>query len=201
VTDIPWFVSFFSYVASGPPPRRLREIVALVRAGLVRFLGADVEVAVGPGGYTATSPTLPGQVTASALIEARVPRTELVGTDDDLLATLHARGEVIEQVLVDADGGLRVPTGRVLVTPDTSRLVEAGGRAHPARYAFGSGTSAATAGAFSRPNTNAAFFRQNDHAVRTVLRDLAARPLTTEISADPRDVALTRSPATSGRTS
>jgi hypothetical protein len=179
VTDVPWFIGFFSYVASGPPPARLRELLALVRAGVVRFLGADIDATIRPATtgepavFVATSPTMPGAVTATALVEARIPRTSLSGTADTLLAALYARGAVSEAVFASADGTRTVPTGRVRVTPDTSRVVDIHGVEHPARYAFGSGTSAATAGAFSRPGTNAAFFRQNDHAMRRVLRCLA----------------------------
>jgi len=180
VRDVPWFVGFFSYVASGPPPRRLRELLALVRAGIVRFLGADVDVTLRPAdgatpaAFVATGSSAPGEVVARALVEARVPRTTLTGTADPLLAALHARGAVIEAVLTGPDGAPAIPTGRVLVTPDACRVVDVHGVAHPARHALGSGTSTATAGAFSRPGTDAAFFRQNDEAARAVWQRLAA---------------------------
>jgi GNAT superfamily N-acetyltransferase len=117
---------------------------------------------------------VPGVVTtATSLVEARVPRTSVSGTADELLGRLFGRGAVAEQVLVDAGGTRRIPTGRLLVDPLTSQVVDAAGLVHPALYAFGSGTSAATPGAFSRPSTNAAFFRQNDASVRKVLADLA----------------------------
>ncbi len=177
--DFAWFFGFFSYLASGPPPRRLRELVALVRAGVVRFLGADLEVTIRPAEgtdpavFVATSPTVPGSKRASALVEARAPRTTVSGTADPLLAAMYARGEVSEEILTDSTQAARIPTGRLLVTPDGAQLVDAEGQAHPRRLAFGWGTSAATAGAFSRPGTDAAFFRQNDSAVRALLRDLA----------------------------
>ena len=40
------FHGLFSFLASGPPPRRLAELLALHRAGIVRFLGPDLELAV-----------------------------------------------------------------------------------------------------------------------------------------------------------
>ncbi len=40
----PWWHGFFSYLASGPPGPRLRQLLALSRAGVVRFLGADTTV-------------------------------------------------------------------------------------------------------------------------------------------------------------
>ena len=39
-----WWMNLFSYLASGPPGPRLEEILALSEAGVVRFLGADVDV-------------------------------------------------------------------------------------------------------------------------------------------------------------
>ena len=41
--------TFFSYVASGPPAHRLEELLALSHAGVVRFLGPEVEVRIEPG--------------------------------------------------------------------------------------------------------------------------------------------------------
>jgi len=193
--DLGWFIGFFSYFASGPPPQRLREIVALARAGVVRFLGPDVQVEIRPAegkrgskqpaAFVASSPASPATVAATTLVEARVPRTSVSGTADDLLAALFRHGVVTEQVLVDASDTRRLPTGRLLVAPDTSQVVDAAGLTHDWLYAFGSGTSAATPGAFSRPGTDAAFFRQNDHSVRHVLTRVstptseAARPRTT----------------------
>jgi hypothetical protein len=169
VRDLPWFMGFFSYLASGPPPRRLEEMIALMDCGVLHFLGADVEVAVQDSAFVATSPTAPGSTTAKVLVEARIPRPSLEGTGDELLADLHRRGAVTEKLLGDS-----IPTGLVAVNPADSRVVEASGRIHPARYAFGSGTSSATPGAFSRPHTDAAFFRQNDAAARSVLEQLTS---------------------------
>lgn len=178
--DVPWFFGFFSYFASGPPPRRLEELLALARAGLVRFLGPDVLIEARPqhrgtpATFIATSPAVPGEVRATTLVEARVPGATVSATADDLLLRQFDRGDVCEQVLVDDCGLTRIPLGRLLVVPDTCQVVTADGRPHERRYAFGSGTSAATPGAFSRPRTNAAFFRQNDRSARHVLAALAA---------------------------
>ena len=38
-----WWHGFFSFVDSGPPPRRLREMLALHRAGLLQFLGPGLD--------------------------------------------------------------------------------------------------------------------------------------------------------------
>ena len=39
-----WWFSFFMYYASGPPPARLRQLLALEAAGLVRFIGVHTTV-------------------------------------------------------------------------------------------------------------------------------------------------------------
>jgi GNAT superfamily N-acetyltransferase len=175
LNDLPRFMNFFSYLASGPPPRRLRELVALSEAGIVTFLGAgsriwvDRDPAATPVGFAASSVSVPGTVRAAALIEARIPRPSIIHTTDPLVRALHARGELGEQALQDAGTGLSVSTGRVMVT-STFQVIDAAGVPHPRRLAFGAWTSAATAAAFSRPGTNAPFFVQNDAAARQVLR-------------------------------
>jgi uncharacterized NAD(P)/FAD-binding protein YdhS len=177
VRDLPWFLGFFSYLASGPPPRRLEEIVALMDAGVLTFLGADVEVDLRaandtePAAFAATSPSVPGTTHASALVEARIPRSSLPATDDELLADLYRRGEVSERMLADVSG-IDLPTGQIEVSAGSFHLVQDDGRVHPNRYALGAGTGAAGPGAFSRPGTNAAFFRQNDAVARDVLESV-----------------------------
>ncbi|MDG4866345.1 adenylate cyclase, partial [Streptomyces sp. T-3] len=69
-----WWHGFFSCLASGPPGPRLRQLLALSRAGVVRFLGADMTVEAEDGVFRAGSASLPGEsVEARALVEARLP--------------------------------------------------------------------------------------------------------------------------------
>ncbi len=44
-----WWFSFFMYYASGPPPARLRQFLALADAGVLRFVGADISVTADAG--------------------------------------------------------------------------------------------------------------------------------------------------------
>ncbi|MBM7173248.1 FAD/NAD(P)-binding protein, partial [Streptomyces sp. G44] len=81
-----WWHGFFSLLASGPPGPRLRQLLALSRAGVVRFLGADVAVTAEDGVFRARGATLPGRVTeARALVEARLPQPTVARTRDPLL--------------------------------------------------------------------------------------------------------------------
>lgn len=170
-----WWHGFFSYVDSGPPARRLRELLALHEAGLVRFLGPQLQVGTDEerGLFTASSPQVPSVVTASVLIEARLPNPSLVASANPLLRALAESGLGSEERTGSEPtaGG----TGRMLVD-SASRLVAADGSTRPGLYAVGPATSGWNAGAFSRPDSNAAPFRDSDASARRILTDLAEPP-------------------------
>ncbi|OMI37337.1 FAD/NAD(P)-binding protein [Streptomyces sparsogenes] len=168
----PWH-NFFSYLASGPPGPRLRQLLALSRAGVVRFLGADVRVVADPlrGVFRASGAGVPGPgVEARALVEARLPEPTVHRTRDPLLRSLHE------------DGAAATPAGLLAVSPDDARILDRTGRRHPRRFALGPYTDARASGGFARPRTNAPAFRQNDATARALLallRPLSCRaPLT-----------------------
>ncbi|RCV47593.1 FAD/NAD(P)-binding protein [Marinitenerispora sediminis] len=174
---LPGFLGFFSYYASGPPGPRLEELLALSRAGIVRFLGADVQVSATPTGFAARSSSVAGEVTARALVDARLAAGSLSRASDPLLRRLAARGEVAELVRVDAEAGTRHPTGLVDADLGDQRLRRAGGDVHSRRFGAGALVSGGVgAGGFSRPRTNAGFFRQNDTVARRVLAELDRLP-------------------------
>lgn len=76
--------------AAGP---RLRQLLALSRAGVLKFVGADMAVHARDGVFRASSATVPGSsVEARALVEARLPEPTLRRALDPLLRELHADG-------------------------------------------------------------------------------------------------------------
>ncbi|MFE5245356.1 MULTISPECIES: FAD/NAD(P)-binding protein [unclassified Streptomyces] len=160
---------FFSYLASGPPGPRLRQLLALSDAGIVRFLGAGmtVETDEREGVFRAGSATVPGAYTeARALVEARLPDPSLLRTRSPLLSGLYA------------DGAAGTDTGLLSVDPADGRVLYRDGRPHPRRFALGPYTTARSSGAFTRPRTGGPAFRQNDATARTALaflRDLSCR--------------------------
>lgn len=162
----PWWHGFFSYLASGPPGPRLRQLLALSRAGVVRFLGANTTVTADPerGVFRAGGDSVPGAfVEARALVEARLPEPTVAATKDALLRALYD------------DGAASTATGLLAVDPLDSRVLDRAGRPHPRRFALGPYTDARSAGAFARPRTNAPSFRQNDATARALLRFLRER--------------------------
>ncbi|MET8625028.1 FAD/NAD(P)-binding protein [Kitasatospora sp. NPDC004669] len=174
-----WFFGYFSFLASGPPGFRLRQLLALSEAGVVRFLGAGVRVErnEATGTWRASGATVPGHtVTATALVEGYLPKHALARTLDPVLHRLHRTGQVAEEVVSDEEYTHR--SGLVTVAPTDSRLLDPalGGAPHPRRTALGPHTSLRSATAFARPRTDAPGFRQNDAAARALLRALAALP-------------------------
>ncbi|MFF4898748.1 FAD/NAD(P)-binding protein [Streptomyces sp. NPDC001068] len=153
-----WWHGFFSYLASGPPGPRLRQLLALSRAGVVRFVGAGMTVTARDGVFRASSATVPGySVAARALVEARLPEPALGRTRDALLRELRT------------DGAAESPEGLLRVDPVDGRILDGAGRPHPRRFALGPFTDARTPGAFTRPRTGGPAFRQNDATARAVL--------------------------------
>ncbi|KRE81173.1 hypothetical protein ASG77_04505 [Arthrobacter sp. Soil762] len=163
-----WWHGFFSFVDSGPPPRRLREMLALHRTGLLRFLGPGLSVAAdeSTGEFVATSPQAGFAVRAAAFIEARLPATSVARSLNPVLASPHLSGLGSEQQLLTADG--IHSTGKLLVS-DRHELLDGHGRAAGRLFGVGPGTSGRGADAFARPGTNAAPFRENDALARPVL--------------------------------
>lgn len=161
-----WWHGFFSYLASGPPGPRLRQLLALSRAGVLKFVGADMAVHARDGVFRASSATVPGfSVEARALVEARLPEPTLRRALDPLLRELHA------------DGAGETPDGLLRVDRADGRVLDRTGLPHPRRFALGPHTDGRTPGAFTRPRTGGPAFRQNDATARAVLvflRDLGS---------------------------
>ncbi|MBT2565856.1 FAD/NAD(P)-binding protein [Arthrobacter sp. ISL-85] len=196
-----WWHGFFSFVDSGPPPHRLRQMLALQRAGLLQFLGPGLEVTAdeATGTFRATSRQSGVFVTADALIEARLPSTSVARTLNPVLASLHMSGLGSEQQLLTA-GGIH-STGKLLVSSG-HRLVDAEGHAQATLFGVGPGTSGWGAGAFARPNTNAAPFRENDALARSILgvaRGIAAGQSAAVTSETATSETATPEPATVGK--
>lgn len=154
--------SFASYLTSGPPPERLEQLLALVEAGVVGFLGPDLKVELSPdgGSFRAHSPAVAQGTTARALVDAWLPRTDPEASSNPALADLAA---------VAALAGRRID-----VDPATARVRAAAGGFLARRWALGAATSTPDSGAFSRPGVNALPFRTTDAAAASIIETLAA---------------------------
>ena len=191
-----WWHGFFSFVDSGPPPRRLREMLAIHRAGLLQFIGPglEIEAAEYSGRFVARSAQSGITVSATALIEARLPAPSVARSANPLLRQLHASGLGSEQQLLTADG--THATGRLLVSAH-NELISPVGERRERLFGVGPGTSGWGAGAFARPNTNAAPFRENDALARSILS--VARDIVSQVSATMSPEPAAPEPAPAGK--
>lgn len=162
-----WWAGLFNYMASGPPPRRVRELLALAEAGVVRFVGPDMWVRNADGHFVAGSPAVPGTVTASSLVEARLPMGSAPGSRDPLVRSLYAQGQLWESASVD--GGFQHRTGLATVDGQDGAVLDATGRRHPRRFAIGPFTTAVAGGNFTRPGKNPVPSRLTDAVSRSAL--------------------------------
>lgn len=167
-----WFLGFFSYFASGPPPRRLEELLALHEAGLVSFLGGEMRVKADEERqvFLASGANFPGETEARTLVEARLPQPSITRASDVLLRQLRDSGALGEETVIEVATGDRLPTGRIHTRVSDNRLLDGEGRPHWSRFALGPHTSTRSSAAFTRPMTNALPFRQNDFVAREILR-------------------------------
>jgi FAD-NAD(P)-binding len=173
--DIGWWQGFFNGVASGPPGFRVRQILALSRAGYVRFLGPGMVAEVDGDRFRAGGTAVPGEsVTSTVMVDARLQAPSASRTTDPLVAGLLRDGAAVEEILVDDDGTVLRNTGEIRVRPADGAVLDAAGRAHPRRFAIGPHTNVRVAGAFTRPGTNAQSLRYNDAVARALLRSLPA---------------------------
>lgn len=168
------WLTFFSYLASGPPGHRLEEFLALSEAGVLRFLGGDLELEADEetGRFVATGRVATSEgharnrVAGELLIDAWLPAATAATSDNPLLRQLITGGHARELAVSDDEHS--GSTGEIVVEP--------GGRLPDAhrQFALGPFTSTPTNGAFTRPGLNSLPFRRHDRFAREVLDEARA---------------------------
>ncbi|MGK7235816.1 FAD/NAD(P)-binding protein [Streptomyces hygroscopicus] len=134
-----WYTPLNAFLSIGPPPRRVEEMIALIEAGVLELTGPDTRIRIDARGrsFVADSDTVPGPtVRAHVLIEARLPEPDLRRTADPLLRHLLSTEACAPYHIGIADGSA-YETGGLAVTERPYRLIDARGRAHPRRFAYG----------------------------------------------------------------
>ncbi|TGD29666.1 hypothetical protein EB835_16070 [Brevibacterium sp. S22] len=158
------FHSLFSFVGSGPPPKRVRQILALHEAGFVRFLGPGLSIDADAAGFTARSTAYPEAKTFTHLVDARLARQSAEKAADPVLETLRADGRLLLETAAHAK----------LRTDGAGRALDAQGRAQGDLFLLGPAVSGSTAEAFTRPQTGAPVFADNERIAGAILDAVAA---------------------------
>ena len=182
------FQGLFSFLASGPPPRRLREMLALHRAGFLHFVGPDMQVAAADRSFLGWSPAVGGTVRTQVLLDARLPRPDVRAASDPVISGLLAAGELAAEDLTGPDGA-RLGGGQLLAD-GRCRAIRADRSVHPRRFLLGPSVSGSAGSAgFARPGYNAPGLRQNDRVARELLslcRESASSPAARDTTASTR---------------
>ncbi|WP_144672748.1 FAD/NAD(P)-binding domain-containing protein [Arthrobacter sp. U41] len=141
-----WFEAFVEGLASGPPALRAEQLAALVRAGVVRFVGPDpkfgldrkakVFTAVSPWVGNSTDAAAGEVVTAVAMVEALAPANKVTVNESPLLEQLLAEGLVRPRLMMTVEGS-PVPTTGLDVTPHPYRPLGANGSVTEGLYVLG----------------------------------------------------------------
>ncbi|WP_189300634.1 3-carboxy-cis,cis-muconate cycloisomerase family FAD/NAD(P)-binding protein [Streptomyces albospinus] len=168
-----WYTPLNAFLSIGPPVRRIEEMAALIRAGLLEPVGpaATVDCCETQGTFTVHSPAVPGSLRrAHALIEARLPRPDVRRTADPLLGYLLRTQQGTSYRIRDADGST-YDTGGLQVTCRPYQLVSRHGYGHPGVLAFGVPTEGVHWGtaAGARPGVNSVSLADADAVACAVL--------------------------------
>lgn len=169
-----WFSGLNNYAASGPPATRVRQLRALVEAGVVRLLGPDMRVTAdeASGAFVVDSPQVPGAaVSVTALVEAHLPVTDVRRATDPLLASLLSSGGCRAHLIPDATGP-GYETGGLDVTDVTFQVIDRQGTPHPARFSYGPPVESVqwVTAIGARPHVNSRTLLQGDSIARSCLK-------------------------------
>ncbi|WP_028800580.1 FAD/NAD(P)-binding protein [Streptomyces sp. 142MFCol3.1] len=190
-----WYTPLNAFLSIGPPAARIEQMVALIEAGVLEVTGPGTQVRLDTRNqvFVADSSAVPGTpVRATALIEARLPEPDIRRTDDPLLSHL-INTEQAGPFRIDGSCGTTYETGGLAVTERPNRLLDARGRAHPRRFAYGVPTESVhwVTAAGIRPGVDSVTLGDSDAIARAVLGlppasqvPAGVRPVTDETDTD-----------------
>jgi hypothetical protein len=133
-----WYVPRSAFLAAGPPEVRLRQVLALIDAGVLRIIGPGAEFAgdTGSGRFVVSSAAVAGaEVPVDVLIDARIPYPDLRRDLSPLTTRLRSRG--IWTGYVNRDQAAAFDTGGVAVTASPYHPVDRHGQADSGLYVLG----------------------------------------------------------------
>nr|WP_255622486.1 FAD/NAD(P)-binding protein [Tessaracoccus sp. OS52] len=167
--DLREFLSFGGTIGSGPPAFRAAQLLALVDAGLVSFVGPHITVEATAGGFVAHSPLIEGsRVEARVLLDAWVRLHDARLTRDPVIAGL------LEDGLAEPFGRLNSHGSRTLgpalrIDEVTSELIGPAGRHRIHLLGIPSDAARGDTIIAPMPKTDPTMLREIDAAVESLL--------------------------------
>ncbi len=168
-----WYTPLNAFLSIGPPASRIAEMIALIEAGVLELTGPGTEIRFDTAdpSFVAESALVPGPpIRSRALIEARLQEPDLRRTDDPLLRHLLAT-EQVGPYRIPGSCGTTYETGGLAVTERPYHLLDARGRPHPRRFAFGVPTESVhwVTAAGIRPGVDSVTVGDSDAIARAML--------------------------------
>ncbi|MEU0969550.1 FAD/NAD(P)-binding protein [Streptomyces sp. NPDC005917] len=168
-----WYTPLNAFLSIGPPISRIEELIGLLEAGVLDLIGPGMRVRIDgtAGAFVAESDGVgDAPVRARVLVEARLPAPDLRRTSDPLLRGLLSTGQC-RPFRIPGACGTSYETGGLEVTERPYHLVDAYGRRHPRRFAYGVPTEAVhwVTAAGIRPGVNSVTLVDSDAIARAVL--------------------------------
>ncbi|MDI3422598.1 FAD/NAD(P)-binding protein [Streptomyces sp. B-S-A12] len=169
-----WYTPLNAYLSIGPPASRIEEMAALIDAGILDITGPGLNITTAQDPhphFTGTSTEIPDvNVPATALIEARLPDTDLRRTADPLMRHLLRTGQC-HPYRVPVRGGTHYETGGLAVTKRPYHLLDSHGTPHPRRFAYGVPTESVhwVTAAGIRPGVGSVTLEDSDAIAAAVL--------------------------------
>ena len=117
-------IRFGGMIGSGPPARRTRELLALIEAGVVSFLGGQPTVTAGPDGYQVQTAQIDAPVRSRYLVEAWMHQPDPSASTDPFVRDLVGTGSATVFQHGDGTPGhaftVDIPTGRAIRSDGTA---------------------------------------------------------------------------------
>ncbi|USS89242.1 FAD/NAD(P)-binding protein [Fructilactobacillus cliffordii] len=125
------------FLTAGPPLIRYQQLAALMRAGIVTILGPQLRVVGAQGHFMAFSHFYPQEpVAVDAVLEARVPATNLAHSASPILQNLAEQGLVRPARYPLADG-TTYTSGAIDVQFTTYQAIKADGQLNSTLFVWG----------------------------------------------------------------
>ncbi|WP_405818875.1 FAD/NAD(P)-binding protein [Streptomyces sp. NBC_01390] len=177
-----WYTPLNAFTSIGPPAFRIEQLIALIEAEVLHVVGPGMRIRptgdagdLGEAGFLVDAEGVSqAPVLVRALVEARLPDIDLRRSTSPLLRGLLAEGGCVPY----RPGGHNPheadrphETGGMAVTGGAPRLLDASGRPHPRRFAFGVPTEGVrwVTAVGIRPGVGSVTLEDSDAIARAVL--------------------------------
>ncbi|KAK4220859.1 FAD-NAD(P)-binding-domain-containing protein [Podospora fimiseda] len=160
------FSSLNAFLSIGPPRRRIEEMVALMKAGVLTVIGPRTRLSTAPDTWIVESLDIPeDKVRVRTVIDAYVPAPKLSKTADPLLRYMLAEGFCRPHKLDDYE------TGGIDITRSPYNIIDRDGKKNKRCFVVGVPTEGVhfITAAGVRPCVNSVNLMDNDAVARAAL--------------------------------